>query len=78
MVKPLDESESRQIAHQLSEASYEEYENDANTRLVKATREYVAALQEAALQFDQVYPALNAPHFMSSYHDNLGCDLHVL
>jgi len=69
---------SYDIAHELSGQCYDQYADCEDTRLSRATREYVCALQEAAMNFGETYAELNPPDFMLSYHDNLSCDLHVV
>jgi hypothetical protein len=72
------ERRSWDIARELNELCYEQYGDGANTRLAKATREYMHALQVAALDYGEVYADLWPHHFMLSYHDNLSCDLHAV
>ena len=73
-----EDSSSWEIAYELSEKCYDQYAEGADTRLAKATREYVCALQNAALDFGDTYAELDPPHFMLAYHDNLSCDLHAV
>lgn len=72
------EARSWEIAHKLNETCYEQYGDGANTRLAKATCEYMRALQVAALDYGDVYADLWPHHFMLSYHGNLSCDLHAV
>jgi hypothetical protein len=68
------DKKSTTIANELSELHYEEAMDRADTRLAKATNEYIEALRERALEIDRMrsHPELDVCDFMLVYHDNIG------
>lgn len=76
MVRLSGDSASIQIASELSDLAYEQYAEGQDTRLAKATRDYVGALQIAALDFCETHTGLIPPDFMLVHHDNLSNDLY--
>jgi hypothetical protein len=69
--------EQADIAWSLSETHYRQFEAFEESPLAVATRAYVDALRDAALNLAESQPTLSPQEFMSAYHDHLTCDLVV-
>jgi hypothetical protein len=72
------DSKSWQIVDELVEVDYERYFNGGTSRLANATREYVCALREAAMDYGTKHPDLIVSDYMRTYHENVADEVSAI